>query len=323
MEIPNIVERWSGEVTEVTLGATKEEGGTRKKIIKLGGANCIPYIDFEGCPGHRPVIAMDVLDIVPEEWPEVLLEPFKEVVSSPREWAKKCVEEYGADLICLKLDSIHPDKGNKSAEEAVKTVQSVLQAVGVPLIIWGCDDPRRDNEVMPRVSQAATGERCLLASATQDNYKTLAALCLADGHNLVTQAPVDVNIQKQVNILVTDIGFPVDRIVMFQTTGALGYGIEYVYSIQERERLAALSGDKWLALPILCNVGYESWRAKEAKARDEEAPGWGLARERGPLWETITAVTLLQSGADVLRMLHPKAVQAVKKQIEALYTNNA
>lgn len=321
MQIPNVTEKWSGKVTEVTIGATKEEGGTRQKVVKVGGASCIPFMDFEGSPGHKPVIAMDVLDVPPEDWPPALLEPFKDVISDPALWAKKCADKYGADLICIKLDGIHPDKGNKGAEEAVKTVRSVLQAVGVPLIIWGCDDPQKDNEVLPKISQATKGERCLLATATQDNYKNIVANCMADGHNLVTQAPVDVNIQKQVNILVTDIGFPLDRIVMFQTTGALGYGIEYAYSIQERERLAALSGDKFLALPVLCNVGYESWRSKEAKVTDEEAPGWGPAAERGPLWETITAVTLIQSGVDIIRMYHPKAVAAVKKHIDALYAN--
>lgn len=322
MEIPSVEEKWSGIVTEVTIGATKDEGGTREKVIKVGGAGCVPYMDFEGSPGNKTVIAMDVLDSPPEDWPEPLTEALGDVVNDPAKWAEKCVNEFGADLICLRLDSVHPDKGNRSADDAVKTVRSVLEAVGVPLIIWGCDDPQKDNEVMPRISEAAKGERCLLASASQDNYKTITAVCLADGHNLVTQAPVDVNIQKQVNILVTDIGFPADRIVMFQTTGALGYGIEYVYSIQERERLAALSGDKWLALPVLVNAGHESWRAKEARATDSEAPGWGLAKERGPLWETITAVTLLQSGVDIVRMLHPKAVKSVKKYIDDLYGNS-
>ncbi|MEE9200133.1 MAG: CO dehydrogenase/acetyl-CoA synthase subunit delta [Candidatus Brocadiales bacterium] len=322
MEIPSVAEKWSGKVGEVTIGATKDEGGTREKVVKVGGAACVPGMDFEGNVGNKPVIAMEVLDTAPEGWPDSLMEHYKDVVNDPAKWAEKCVKEFGAELICLKLDGVHPDKGNKSPDDAAKTVRSVLESVGVPLIIWGCEDPEKDNEVMPKVSEAAKGEKCLLSCATQDNYKTITAVCLADGHNLVTQAPVDVNIQKQVNILVTDIGFPVDRLVMFQTAGALGYGIEYVYSIQERERLAALSGDKWLSLPVLTNVGYESWRAKEAKAADSEAPGWGLAKERGLLWETITATTLIQSGVDIIRMLHPTAIKSVKQYIDDLYGNN-
>jgi acetyl-CoA decarbonylase/synthase complex subunit delta len=323
MAIPSANETWSGKVGEVIIGATKDDGGTREKVVKVGGAAIVPFIDFEGEPGNRPVIAMDVMDMAPEDWPEALMEHYADVINDPAKWAEKCEKEFGADLICLKLDSVHPDRGNKSGDDAAKTVRSVLEAVGIPLIIWGCDDPNKDNEIVPKISEAAKGERCLISGATQDNYKTITAVCLADGHNLVTQAPVDVNIQKQVNILVTDIGFPADRIVMFQTTGALGYGIEYVYSIQERERLAALSGDKWLALPILTNAGFESWRAKEAKAGDDEAPGWGSVKERGPLWETITATTLLQSGVDIIRMLHPKAVKSVHQYIDEMYVKSA
>ena len=174
-------------------------------------------MDFDGSPGHKPAIAMDVYDIPPEDWPEPLLKHYADVVDNPANWAKKCAE-FGADLICLKLDGIHPDKGNISADETVSTVKSILEAVDIPLIIWGCENDERDNEIMPKVSEAAKGEKCLLGGATQENYKTITAVCLADGHNLITQAPVDINIGKQINILVTDLGFPTDRIVMFQTT---------------------------------------------------------------------------------------------------------
>ncbi|MDR4505479.1 MAG: CO dehydrogenase/acetyl-CoA synthase subunit delta [Candidatus Scalindua sp.] len=318
MQIASVEEKWAGAVKKVTIGATKEEGGTRERVVTIGGAKSIPFMDFDGDQGNRPVIAMDVYDVPPEDWPEPLLRNFQDVVSDPALWAKKCVEEYGADLICLKLDGIHPDKGNRSSGDAVKTVKSVLEAVKVPLIIWGCENDEKDNEVLPKVSQAAAGERCLLGSATQDNYKTITAVCLADGHNLITEAPVDINIGKQVNILVTDLGFPVDRIVMFQTTGALGYGIEYCYSIHERGRIAALSGDGQMATPVICDVGHEVWRAKEAKATDDEAPQWGSFAERGIMWETVTATTLLQSGVDIIRMYHPRAVSIVKDHIDQL-----
>lgn len=318
MQIPSIAEKWSNSIQELTIGATREEGGTRGKTVTIGGAKGIPFMDFDGDIGHRPVVAMDVLDYVPDDWPEPLRNSFEDVLDSPARWAKKCVNEYKADLICLKLDSIHPDKGNKSADEAVDTVRSVLEAVDVPLIIWGSEYDEKDNQVMPKVSQAARGERCLLAYASQNNYKVLAAICLADGHSIVTQAPLDINIGKQVNILVSELGLPRDRIVMFQSTGALGYGIEYAYSIQERERIAGLSGDKQMAFPVLCNVGFEAWRAKEAKATDSEVPQWGIQGERGPMWETITAVTLLQSGVDIIRMYHPRAVTSVKKHIDQL-----
>ncbi|MBI5307757.1 MAG: acetyl-CoA decarbonylase/synthase complex subunit delta [Planctomycetes bacterium] len=319
MEIPNLADKWTSGVNEVTLGATKDKGGSRQKTVSIGGARSIPFMDFDGNPGHRPLIAMDVYDTPPDDWTEALTKPFADVLNDPALWAKKCVEQYGADLICLKLDGIHPDRGNKSADDAVKVVKSVLAAVGVPLIIWGCEHDEKDNEVMPKVSDAARGEACLLGIVSQDNYKRLTATCLANGHSIITMAPVDINIGKQVNILVSEMDFPLNRIVMFQSTGALGYGLEYTYSIQERERLAALTGDKMMSMPVICDVGREAWRAKEAKSGDSEVPQWGPREERGPLWEAITAVSLLQSGVDIIRMQHPRAVATVKKCIDRLY----
>ncbi|MDR4508495.1 MAG: CO dehydrogenase/acetyl-CoA synthase subunit delta [Candidatus Brocadiaceae bacterium] len=319
MEIPNVAEKWTGAVNEITLGATKENGGSREKTITIGGSKCVPFMDFDGSPGHRPVIAMDVYDVAPDDWPETLRAPFADVIDDPAQWAKKCVEQFGADLICLKLEGIHPDKGNISGEKTAETVKSILGAVSVPLIIWGCEHNEKDNEVLPKVSQAAKGENCLIGVATQDNYKTLTVTCIADGHGIITLSPVDINIAKQVNILVSEMDFPLNRIVMFQTTGALGYGLEYTYSIQERERLAALTGDKLMSMPVICDVGHEAWRSKEAKSDDKDSPQWGPREERGPMWETITAVGLLQSGVDIIRMSHPKAVAAVKKCIDRLY----
>ena len=318
MALPVVAERWSNSVKELTIGATQAEGGTREKTVTVGGAKCVPFIECDGETGNRPAIAMDVLDYVPNDWPDILRKPIEDVIDEPAKWAKKCVDEFGADLICLKLDSIHPDKGDKSPEEAADTVKAVLEAVKVPLIIWGCELNEKDNQVMPKVSEAAKGEKCLMGYAAQDNYKVITAVCLADGHSIITQAPLDINIGKQVNILVSELGFPLDRIVMFQSTGALGYGIEYTYSIQERERLAALSGDNLMAFPVISNVGFEAWRAKEAKAKDEDVSQWGAQEDRGPMWETITATTLIQSGVDIVRMYHPKAVAAVKKYIDEL-----
>ncbi|MEK7358778.1 MAG: acetyl-CoA decarbonylase/synthase complex subunit delta, partial [Planctomycetota bacterium] len=193
MEIPNLADKWTSGVNEVTLGATKESGGSRQQSVYIGGAKSIPFMDFDGNPGHKPLIAMDVYDTPPDDWNETLTMPFADVINDPALWAKKCVEQYGADLICLKLDGIHPDRGNKSADDAVKVVKSVLAAVGVPLIIWGCEHDEKDNEVMPKVSDAARGEACLLGIVTQDNYKRLTATCLANGHSIITMAPVDIN----------------------------------------------------------------------------------------------------------------------------------
>ncbi|MHC4337417.1 MAG: CO dehydrogenase/acetyl-CoA synthase subunit delta [Planctomycetota bacterium] len=317
MPVPKISESFAGSVNRVTLGAGKDAGGTRSSTITVGGARNVAYGGSFEDANEKPVIAMDVIDTKPEDWPDPLAEPYKDVMDSPADWAKKCVEEFGADLICLKFDGIHPDKADKDAAHAVKVTQEVLKAVGVPLILWDSGNDEKDNQVMPKVSEAAKGENCLIGAAEEDNYKSLTAVALADGHNLITAAPLDINIGKQVNILVSDMGFPLERIVMFQSTGALGYGMEYSYSIQERQRLAALSGDKVMAMPIICDAGYESWRAKEAKLAD--APGWGAVQDRGPMWEATTAICLLQAGADIIRMRHPKAVATVKDFINQIW----
>jgi len=317
MPVPEVAESFTGEVARVTLGTTKDSGGTRTSTVTVGGARNVVYGGSIEDAGEKPVIAIDVLDAKPEDWPESLAEPYKDVLDRPGDWAKKCVEELGADLICLKFDGIHPDKADKDASHAVKVTEEVLKAVGVPLILWGCGNDEKDNQVMPKVSEAAKGENCLIGTAKEDNYKSLTAIALADGHHLITHAPLDINIAKQVNILVSDMGFPLERIVTFQATGALGYGIEYAYSIQERQRLAALGGDKMMAMPAICDVGYESWRVKEAKLAD--APGWGDVADRGPTWEATTAICLLQAGVDIIRMRHPRAVAAVKNFINQIW----
>ena len=317
MQVPEVADSFSGSVNRVTIGAAKDSGGTRSSTVTVGGARNVVYGGSVDDAGEKPVIAMDVLDVRPEDWPEPLAEAYKDVFDSPVEWAKKCVDEFGAELICLKFDGLHPDKADKDAAHAVKVTEELLQAVGVPLVLWGCENDEKDNQVMPKVSEAAKGEKCLIGTVTEDNYKALTAISIADGHNLITEAPLDINISKQINILASDMGFPLEKIITFQATGALGYGIEYSYSIQERQRLAALAGDKMMAMPVICDVGYESWRVKEAKLAD--APGWGNVENRGPMWEAATAICLLQAGADIIRMRHPKAVTIVRNFINQIW----
>ncbi len=318
MAVEFLKEHWSGSITEVKIGATKEEGGSRSSVVKVGGQTTLPFLFEEGKILNRPVVAMEIWDIAPLDWPEVLKQPFADVFNNPSSWAKKCVEEFKADLICIKLQGCHPDFGNKTAEGAAEVVKSVLGAVSVPLIILGCGDDTKDNEILPKCAEVSKGERCLIGDAVSDNYKTLAAACLADQHNIIAESPIDINIAKQLNILITDMGIPAERIVINPTIGALGYGLEYAYSIMERARLAALSGDKMLAMPFIAFVGQEAWRAKEAKATIEEHPEWGKQEIRGPMWENVTAAALLQAGADILVMRHPKAVLEIKKTIEKL-----
>ena len=201
-------------------------------------------------------------------------------------------------------------------DEEKKLVADMLKNIKVPLIIIGCGDDAKDNEILPVCCQAAGGHNCLIGEVTQDNYKTLTVAALADNLSLIAQSPIDINIAKQLNILVSDMGMPKERIVINPTIGALGYGLEYAYSIMERARLAALSGDTMLAMPFICLVGQEAWRAKEAKATEQEFPQWGRERERGIIWESTTALALIQAGADILVMRHPKAVECIGKYIK-------
>lgn len=312
------VEKWTGAVNAVTIGATAAEGGTRGSTVTVGGDAGLPFLHFEGKTPHRPAIAMEVPDVAPAELPPPMMEAFGDVTSDPAAWASKCAGEYGADMICLRLTGAHPDREDRSPDQCAQVVKSVLSAVTVPLVIFGCGHADKDNEVMPRVSEVAAGENCLLGTAAQDNYKTITAACLADGHKLITEAPLDINIQKQVNILVSDAGMDLSRIVMYQATGGLGYGMEYAYSIMERTRLAALSGDRMLAMPMLALLGNECWKLKEARLSDQEAPTWGPAAERGVLWEAMTAACFLHGGTHIFVMWHPRAAQQLRMMVDSL-----
>lgn len=321
MAVEIFKEKNRSAVLEVVLGATREQGGTRTHTITVGGDSALPFYHFEGEIPNRPVVAMEVQDIVPE-WNNALIKNFADVIDKPGLWAKKCVEEYGADLVYLKLDGAHPDGANRSVSECVQTVQEVLASVGVPLIVVGCEEADKDKELMEAVAEAAAGENLLLGCAETDNYKSLTAVCMVHKHNIIARSPLDINMCKQLNILISEMNLPLHKIVIDPSIGGLGYGIEYAYSILERARIGALQGDKMLSMPVIATVGYEAWRTKEATASTQEFPEWGDQEERGILWEATTASALLQAGVHILLMRHPKAVALVKKQIDQLMVSN-
>ncbi|MDD4938787.1 MAG: acetyl-CoA decarbonylase/synthase complex subunit delta [Candidatus Omnitrophica bacterium] len=314
-----IAEKWSGAVSVVKIGAAKDEGGTRSNVITVGGEAALPFLPAEGALPNKPATAHEIWDITPPDWPEELNKAYKNVFADPVAWAQKCVKEDKARLLCVRLQGAHPDFGDKKPEDEAKLIGRLLKEVDVPLIILGCQDDAKDNLVLPACCEAAKGERCLVGSAVQDNYKTLTAAVLADGHNIIAESPIDINIAKQLNILISDMGLPLERIIIDPTIGALGYGLEYAYSIMERARLAGLSGDKMMACPFICLVGQEAWRAKEAKAPVSQFPAWGAEAERGVAWEIVTATALIQAGADILVMRHPKAIEKINKYIDSLF----
>jgi len=316
MSVTIVKERYSGKIGEVILGATSEQGGTRTSTVTIGGDSALPYLHFEGkCA--RPVIAMEVNDIAPV-WNATLTKQYGDVFNNPGAWAKQCVDEFGADLIYLKLIGADPDGENRSPEDCVRVVKEVLAAVGVPLIVVGCGDTAKDNEVIAAVAEAATGENLLIGVAEQETYKTYAAAAMVHKHTLIAQSPLDINICKQLNILINEMGLPLNKIVIDPLIAGLGFGIEYAYSIMERARLGALGNDKMLAMPMFCSVGYEANRTKESNSTSEENPQWGELDDRAVLWESLTASGLMQVGASIIMMRNPAAVAVVKKNIDEL-----
>ena len=311
IEIPK--DKWPGSIRAITIGATAAEGGTRTKAITIGGGTTMPYLQFEAQTPNKPVIAIEIKSRKPEDWSPLLAEVWGEAMADSAQWAKKA-EEAGADLLVLALTV------EDSPEDAVKAVKSVLGATGLPLIVWGPGQVEKDNELLVAVSEATKGERLVLGICEDKNYRTIVATAMANGHLVQSRAPMDVNLSKQLNILISDMGMPKDRILMDPTTGALGYGMEYGYSVMERLRLAALQGDAMTQFPMIVTPGFEAWKAKESKVGEGVPQAWGDWRSRAINWETITATALVESGADIIVLRHPESVKRVKEAIEELVT---
>jgi len=310
-------ETWPGAVRAVTIGATAVNDGTRSHTITVGGEKSLPFMHFEAEMPHKPAIAIEIKDRKPTDWSPLLLEEWGEAMESPAAWAK-AAEAAGADLLQLSL-SLNDAEGNPTTVEmAVTAVLSVLRASALPLIVFGPGQADADNELLVPIAEATKGERILLGICEDKNYRTIVAAALANDHLVTSRAPMDVNLSKQLNILISDMGLPLERIIMDPTTGALGYGIEYGYSVMERLRLAALQGDSMTQLPMLVTPGYEAWKTKESKVGTDVPAEWGSWLDRALHWETLTAVTLLESGADIVVLRHPESMRRVRSAIDGL-----
>lgn len=300
MQVELVKEKYSSPVNTVEIGAAGSS-------VKIGGRASMPFLVDEGSSPNEPVVCFEVWDVDPIDWPEHLKSAYGPVLKDPVAWARKCVFEFASPVLCVRLLSVHQDWGGGTVDRAVSTLKAIADEVKVPLIVLGCGDDEKDSELIPAASQALKGRNCLFGCATQDNYKTITATCLADGHAIIADSPIDVNIAKQTNILISEMGFDAKRIVMHPTTASLGYGMEYVYSIMERALLAAFMGDKMLSMPFVLFVGSEVWKTKEAKEANTA---------QGVNWEIATAIAMLQSGGDLIVMQHPAAVRVVKQFIE-------
>jgi acetyl-CoA decarbonylase/synthase complex subunit delta len=303
-------ESYTGAIKEITLGKGDN-------AVTVGGETCYPFYAFEGDMPHKPVIAMEVWDIEPDEWPDAALSHFKDVLSDPAAWAKKCVDEFGAEMIVLQLKSTDPNANDASPEEAAATVKKVLDAIDVPLIVWGTNNIEKDEEVLKKISEETHGANLVIGPVEDKNHKGIGAAAMGYGHTVISSSPIDINLAKQVNILLENLGMPLDRMIVDPTTGGLGYGLEYTYSVMERLGMAALTqGDDKLQLPMINNLANEVWKCKEAKQTADEAPVLGDPERRGILMEAVTAVIYLVSGANVLIMRHPEAVRLTKAFID-------
>jgi acetyl-CoA decarbonylase/synthase complex subunit delta len=306
---------YSGSIKEVTIG-------TGDQTITLGGETAYPFHTFEGDLPHRPIIAMEIWDYDPgAEWAPAVYEPFKDVAGDPAAWAKKCVEQYGAEAIVLQLKSTDPNDKNASPEEAAAKAKAVSEAISVPLIVWGVANKEKDIETLRAVAEACQGKNMVLGPVEEANHKQIGATALGYNQIVAANSPIDVNLAKQLNILLGNLGVGLEKIIIDPTTGGLGYGLEYSYSVMERIRMAALTqDDDKLMQPMINNIGNEVWKSKEAKLFGDESTQMNLGDDlkRGYLMEAVAAVTFLLAGSDIVILRHPETVKLVRGFIDRM-----
>ena len=312
---------WTGQIEEVTIGATASDGGTREQTVTVGGERSLPFYNFDAQMPHAPTISVDCFDM-PIPLAKAVRGFYEDVMEDPGEWAKKNVQKFGADMVTIHLISTDPTIKDTSAREAAKTVEEVLQAVKVPIVIGGSGNPDKDPAVLEAAAEVAEGERCLIASANLNmDYERIARAAQQYRHVILSWTQLDINAQKTLNRYLFKMGVPREDIVIDPTTAALGYGIDYAFTNIERMRISALKGDTDLAFPISCGI-TNAWGAREAWMKNSpirEDSDWGPAAYRGPIYEILTGLTLGLAGGDLFMMMHPKAAAAVKNITQMLF----
>ena len=297
MEYKAPVETYSGKVGEVAIG----KGDT---AIKIGGESVLPFHFFEGTIENKPRVALEVYDMEPADWAEWVLVPYADVIKDPVAWAKKCLD-LGADCICLRLVSTDPAVANAPADKAADLAKQVAAAVKAPLIVCGSGDEAKDVEVLTRVAEVCDGEKLLLGPVVKENYEPIIKAALDHGHSIIAQSPLDINLEKELNVKLLK-AFPPDRIVIDPLSSALGYGMEYSFTIMERTKhIGVMFGDATMQMPVIADLGGECWKTKQAKD----------SKERGLLWESTTAISLLLAGANILVLRHPESYHLLKEVI--------
>jgi len=303
---------YPGVIREITIGATKKEGGSRSNSVTIGGHTAPAWDLFQSPPKNPPVIAADVFDM-PIPLAKAVKTHYREVMEDPAEWAKLCVDKFGADVITVHLISTDRQLGDTTPAKAAKTVEEVLQAVKVPVLVGSAGDPEKDGPVLAKAAEVCEGERTLLCSATVDVYEPVAEAAKKHDQIVLSWTSLDINEQKELNRRLIDWLRP-DQIVIDPTTAALGYGLEYAFTMMQRMRLAGLLGDEELQYPISSGT-TNAWAAREAWLK---APELGPRELRGPIWESVTALSLLLAGNDLFMMMHPAAIKTVHDLIDWL-----
>jgi acetyl-CoA decarbonylase/synthase, CODH/ACS complex subunit delta len=305
-------EKATGQIGTVSIG-------TGTGAVVVGGEKAMAFHAFDDESPNPPRIAVEVYDREPADWPAPLAEVYSGVWGDPVAWAKFNVAELGADMVALQLASTDPNREDTSADDAAALAKKVADAIDVPLIVYGSGNVEKDADVLAKVAEACHGMRIVVGPVKDDNHRTLGAAAMGFDAIVAGESPIDVNMAKQLNILLGNLGVKSDSILIDPSTGSLGYGLEYTYSVIERDRLSALTqNDKTLQMPIISNTGKEVWKTKEAKIGEGDMPAWGDAKQLGVSWEIITATALLVAGADIVMLRHPASIKTMRALIEEM-----
>ena len=307
------VQKSSGKISEVVIG-------TGEKAIKLGGENVLPFYSFDGNTGNVQKVGVEINDIYPESWIDCYKEMYKDVANDPALWAKYVQDNTEADFVCLRFVGADPNADDKSPEECAEVAKAVADAITLPLVVAGCGNAEKDGKVFDKVSAALEGKNILEMSAVEENYKAVgAAAGMAYGQKVAAESAVDINLAKQMNVLLTQLGVKQENIVMNVGCSAVGYGYEYVASTMDRVRLAAFNqNDKALQIPIITPVSFEVGHVKEAIATEADVPEWGDNEARTIGMEVSTAASVLVGGSNAVILRHPESMKTIKGLISAL-----
>ena len=303
---------FSGKINAVTLG-------TGDKAIVIGGQNVLPFYTFDAPIENAPKVGMEISDAA-ASWDYAGLSEFYAGCASMADYAKKAEALDDCDFICLNFVNADPNGANRPVADCVADAKAVAEVVSKPIVVLGCKNLEKDAELFSAMAEALQGKNVLFMSAKNENYKNVgASVVLASGQKVGAETADDINLAKQLNIMLKGLNVSLDNVVMDIGTAAVGYGYEYAASTLDRIRLAALAqGDTDLQTPILATVCNDVWGVKEATASEEDEPAWGCREERAISMEVATAVADLTGGADAVVLRHPASVATVKKFIAEL-----